>query len=126
MRMNGMVSSAIPKTAPPSENKTMNNGMSIISIALDRCDARTNLRKAAVTAPVFSSTANAPPMNNTKAMIGAASSSMKPRIGAWKIIPAEWRRRGHTPVASRSMISKVPGTTTSRVPTPSTSISAFW
>ena len=120
-----MTSSDIPNTAPPSENSSMKSGIVATSIARERCVARTSRRSEVSTAPVCWSTANAPPTRSTNAMIGAASGSMNPRIGAWSTMATVWSSRSSAPSNARSTYWNEPGTTTSRVPAPSTTISAF-
>ena len=105
MSTNGMVSSDIPNTAPPSEKMAMKSGISSTSSVGDRSAAETTRRNAASTAPVSVSTANAPPTSSTNAMMGAASSSTNPRMGAWSTIAAEWSRRLTTLSSPRSMRS---------------------
>ncbi len=77
---NGIVSSAMPNTAPPSEKSVMKTGMIAARSEGERSAACARRRRPASIAPVRWSTPNAPPTMSTKAITSDAAT--KPRMGA--------------------------------------------
>jgi hypothetical protein len=76
----GMASSAMPKVAPPIENKVTKSGIRPARTQRERlCALATDLIRASI-ASVLCSTLKAPPTSSTKPMISEAST--KPLIGA--------------------------------------------
>jgi len=85
-----MVSSHMPKTAPPRENTVIVTGIKRTRRALLRPKRQAMLWMTTVIAPVFWMTENAPPTMRRIPMIAAAS--MNPRAGETKSPPKPWGR----------------------------------